>query len=148
MCCAWQGWIFFKKKIVPKIGEMGQKWANGLIRKFSHYFFLNLAYKESYYFLYSCSNPILWKNLVPEIWARMFLANQVAGFLNWLYFQNTKMKAWFFTCWYRLMEIKSWLKYIDVGLVKNGCGHSGLRTLKLTVSQKGINGINWFLVCW
>ena len=31
---------------------------------------------------------------------------------------------------------------------KNGCGHSGLRTLKLAVSQKGINGINLILVCW
>ena len=34
-----------------------------------------------------------------------------------------------------------------VGMVKNGCGNSGLRRLKLAVSQKGINRINWFLVC-
>ena len=33
-----------------------------------------------------------------------------------------------------------------MGVVKNGCGHSGLRTIKLAVSQKGINEINWFLV--
>ena len=46
------------------------------------------------------------------------------------------------------MEIKSWLKNIGVGIVKNGCDHSSLRTLKLTVSQVGIIGINWFLVCW
>ena len=45
-------------------------------------------------------------------------------------------KAWFFACWHRLMEIKSWLKNIGEGIVKNGCGHSGLRTLKLAVSQK------------
>ena len=38
------------------------------------------------------------------------------------------------------MEIKSWLKKIGVGMVKNGCDNSGLKTLKLTVSQKGING--------
>ena len=44
------------------------------------------------------------------------------------------------------MEIKSSLKNIGVGVVKNGCGHSGLRTIKLAVSQKGINEINWFLV--
>ena len=37
------------------------------------------------------------------------------------------------------MEIK---KSIGVGEVKNGCDHTGLRTLKLAVSQKGINGIN------
>ena len=43
--------------------------------------------------------------------------------------------------------MKSWLKNIGVDVVKNGCGHSGLRTLKLAVCQKGINGINLFLVC-
>ena len=37
------------------------------------------------------------------------------------------------------MEIKSWLKNVGVGLVKNGCDHFGL---KLAVSQNGINGIN------
>ena len=45
------------------------------------------------------------------------------------------------------MEIKSWLKNTGVGMVRNGCGHSGLKTLKLAVSQEGINGINRFLVC-
>ena len=29
-------------------------------------------------------------------------------------------------------------------MVENGCGHSGLRTLKLAVSQKGINEITGF----
>ena len=45
------------------------------------------------------------------------------------------------------MKIKSWLKNIGVSVVKNGCDHSRLRTLKLAVSQDGFNGINWFLVC-
>ena len=45
------------------------------------------------------------------------------------------------------MEIKVWLKNIGVGVVKNGCAQSGLRTLKFVQSQKGINEINWFLVC-
>ena len=40
------------------------------------------------------------------------------------------------------MELKSLLKGIEVGIVKNWCGHSGLRTLKFAVSQEGINGIN------
>ena len=122
----------------------------GFTEKFSHYFFLNLVYKESsYYLLYSCSNPILGKNPVLEIWAKMLLANQIVGFLNWLYIlQNVKIKKTdFFACWYRLMEIKSWLQNIGVDMVNNGCGHSGLRTLKLTLSQKGTTGINWFLVC-
>ena len=46
-----------------------------------------------------------------------------------------------------LTEIKVWMKNIEVSVVKNGCGHSGVRTLKLAISQKRINEINWFLVC-
>ena len=56
-------------------------------------------------------------------------------------------KAWFFACWYRFMENRNWLKNIGVGVVKNGCGHSVLRTLKLAVCQGKTNEINWFLVC-
>ena len=57
-------------------------------------------------------------------------------------------KAWFFACWYRFMESRSWLKNIEVDMVKSGCGHSVLRTLKLAVCQGQMNEINWFLVCW
>ena len=56
-------------------------------------------------------------------------------------------KAWFFACWYIFIEIRSSLKNIGVGLVKNGFGDSGLQTLKLAVSQEVVDGINWFLVC-
>ena len=56
-------------------------------------------------------------------------------------------KAKFCACWHRFMIIKRWLKNIGVSMVKNGWGHSSLRTLKLAVSQEGINEINWFLVC-
>ena len=68
----------------PKNGESGPKIGFfGFIGKFNHYFFLNLVYKESpYYLQYSYTNPILGKNLVAEIWAKMLLANQIAGFLN------------------------------------------------------------------
>ena len=57
-------------------------------------------------------------------------------------------KAYFFAYWYRYTESKSWLKNIGVGLVKNGCGHSVLRTLKLAICQGKMSEINWFLVCW
>ena len=57
-------------------------------------------------------------------------------------------KAWFFAYSCRFIKIKSWLKNIDVGVVKKRCGYSGLRTLKLAVSQEGISGVNWFLVWW
>ena len=61
---------------MPKIGIFG------FIGKFSHCFFLNLVYKESSYLLYSYTNPMLGKNLFPDIWAKMLSANQIAGFLN------------------------------------------------------------------
>ena len=57
-------------------------------------------------------------------------------------------KAWVFAFRCRFIEIKSWLKNIGLGVAKNGCGHSGLGTLKLAVSQEGINRVSWFLVCW
>ena len=81
--------VFFEK--------LGQSWAKigffGFIWKFSHYFFLNLVYKEnSCYLLYSCTNPILGKNLFPEIWAKILLAYQIAGFFNWLYLPTTTIK--------------------------------------------------------
>ena len=34
------------------------------------------------------------------------------------------------------MELKTWLESIGVGVMKNVCGHSGLRKLKLTASLK------------
>ena len=52
----------------------------------------------------------------------------------------------FFAWWYKFMEIRNWLKNIWVGAAKNGCSYSGYRTLKLAVSQEGINGINWFFL--
>ena len=57
-------------------------------------------------------------------------------------------KVWFFVCWCRFMEIKSWLKNTGVGMVKNGIDHSGLRTIKLAVYQGVINRVSWFLICW
>ena len=33
-------------------------------------------------------------------------------------------------------------------MIKNGCDQSGHGTLKLTVSQEWLDGMNWFFVCW
>lgn len=43
------------------------------------------------------------------------------------------------------MDIEILLKNIAEDMVKNRTGYSGLRTLKLAVSQDGINGITDFL---
>ena len=42
----------------------------------------------------------------------------------------------------KIHGIKSLLKTFGVEMVKNGCGHFRLRTLKLAVSQERINRIN------
>ena len=40
----------------------------------------------------SCTNPIFVKNLFPEIWNKMLLANQIAGFFNQLSLHKKVMK--------------------------------------------------------
>ena len=57
-------------------------------------------------------------------------------------------KVWLFACWYKFIKIKNWLKNIRMGVVINGCTHFGFRILKLAVSHKDVNGINWFLAFW
>ena len=99
-----------------------------------------MAYNDSlYYLLYSCTDPIFGRNVVPEILAKMLSANQIARFSNQLYMsleQNDEKAG------YRFMKSKSLLKNIGVGVVKNECVHSSCVTLRLVVSQKGINGMN------
>ena len=51
----------------------------------------------------------------------------------------------FFTCWYKFPNNKSWLTIFCLGLIKNGYGKSGSRTLKLSLFQEWIGGINIFL---
>ena len=77
------GKIFF----TTRIGRMGPKWAKNLV------ILLSLIYNENlYYLLCSCTNPIFEKIFVPEIWAKMFSAIQIAGLFNLPYLQNKSMK--------------------------------------------------------
>ena len=62
------------------------------------------------------TNLIFGKILVPEIWAKMLLANEIAEFLNQIYLQNKIMKN------------------VGLGVVLN----SGYRTKKSAVSHKEI----------
>ena len=53
------------------------------IEKLCHWILLDLFYNENLYILLCCcTNPIFGKIFVPEIWAKMFSANQIAGFFN------------------------------------------------------------------
>ena len=42
--------------------------------------------------MWSCRNPVFGKIFVPEIWAKMFSANQIAGYFNQPYLQNKSIK--------------------------------------------------------
>ena len=50
-----------------------------------------------------------------------------------------------FACWSKFIDFKNWLKNIGMGMPINMFVHSGCRNLKLAVSHKEINGINWFV---
>ena len=80
---------FFPKKL-RKLAQNGPETGFfQFIGKFGHSFLMNLIYNENLFYLpCSCTNPIFRKIFVPEIWAKMFSANQIAGFLNQSYLQN------------------------------------------------------------
>ena len=67
-----------------------------------------------------------------------FCQSDYTIFKSTLSLEENDEKAWFFACCYRQIEIKSWLKNIEVGTVKTGCGHYGPSTLEPAVSQEGI----------
>ena len=77
---------FLRNFFFPKHWE---KWAkNGpksgifqFLGRFDHYFLLN-SIINLYYLLCSCTNLIFEKVFILEIWAKMFSANQIAGFFN------------------------------------------------------------------
>ena len=67
----------------------------------------------------------------------MSSANQIAGFLNQLFLQNKAMKQHeFLPGDTNSQKLKVDRKFFWLGMVNNGCDHSSLYTLKLTVSQE------------
>ena len=79
----------------------------------------------------------------------MFSANQIAGFLNQLFLsEQSDETASFFAFRYKFTKIESCSKIYWVNMVKKGHSQSGHRTLKLIVSKKWTDGINWFFTCW
>ena len=90
--------------------------------------------------------PCLEKNVVPEIWAKMLSANQIAEFSNHLYLLNKLMKwpdyllrTYYQTNLHKFIKIKTWWERFWLGMVKNVSSHFGHETLKLVLSQKWIN---------
>ena len=110
-----------------------------------------MVYSESlHYLLYSCSNFIFGKKCGSWDRGQNAFDQSICRILKLtIALKQIDKKGWIFACCYRFMKIKILLKNIGVGMIKNGCGHSGRGTLKLTVSQEAIKiVINWFLVRW
>ena len=115
-----------KNFFASKLGKWAKNCFFQFIGKFGHQFLLNLIYNETLqYLLCSCPNPIIWKIFVPEIWAKMFSANKIEGFIIQSYLQNKSM-------------IQPDFLHIDTisKLTKKSWGGRGHRTLKLTLSQE------------
>ena len=98
-----------------------------------------------YYLMYSCTNPIFGKHLVPEIWNKMLVGNQIAGLLNQLYLSKKTMKKHdFFPCWCKVMKV-DW-KILGCAWSKIVVETLAIGLYKLAVSQEGNGRIAWFLV--
>ena len=122
---AWQPDYFWKMCLPPTCQSCVEilKLLKDLVIKFFCIWYIMIWYIMIqfgilYYLLYSWTNPIPVENLVPEMWPKMFWANQIAGFkINYSISLNQHDdRAWFFPCLYKFKE-RNW-----VGPVKNGCG--------------------------
>ena len=97
-----------------------------------------MIYNENlFYLLCSCANAIFGKIFVPEIYAKMFSANQIAGHFNQPYLQKKSVKLPdFLHVDTNSHKLKVDQKMLGWALSEDGCGQPGHRTLKLTVSQE------------
>ena len=80
------------------------------------------------------------QNALGQSYYRIFKSNCISWAKLW--------KSLIFCMFIQIHQNYKLIENYWNGLVKNGCGYSVLRTLKLVVCQGEMNGINWFLVCW
>ena len=89
---------------------------------------------------------------VPKIWAKMFSANQIAGFFNHI----CRRDQWNSLIFCMLIQIP--IKQKSIKNFCSGCGQHCVWPVcisvwksvcvKLTLSQEWIDGVNWFFACW
>ena len=104
--------------------------------------------EDLYYLLCSCTNPISGKILVPEIWTKIYSANQIPGFFNQHISRTNQWNSPIFHVDTNLHKLKVDWEIFWMGVTRNGCGQFGHRTLKLAVSQKRIDEMNWLFAWW
>ena len=98
--------------------------------------FLNLVYNRIDISLYISTNTTFGKILVPMSPNTLGQSDLDDIRMNYI----SRAKWWnslILACRYKFMEIEIRLKNIFLCMIKDGCGHSGHRNLKLAVSQKG-----------
>ena len=88
---------FSERFFAPKIGKMDHKWARNRVvwiywKILSLIFTEFVLYWKFILFAVFLHKSLIGKILVPDIWAKMFSANQIAGFFNQPYLQNKSMK--------------------------------------------------------
>ena len=89
------------------------------------------------------------KSIFGCTWSEIGVTNLVSGPKIWLFLKNEQIELTDFLHTGRnFMQIERWLKIFGVSMVKNGCGQSLDRALKLTVSEEWTDGIKWFFACW
>ena len=140
-CCAWQSQIFGRKFSCPKNGENRPKigYFMNLLENVVIGFFWIRSIKKVY--INCCilaQIPYLRKSGSWDMGQNPCGQSDCRIFKSTLSPQESDQKAWLFSCRHRIMEIKKWSKNIGVGVVKNGCVHSGLRALKSAYLKKDL----------
>ena len=85
------------------------------------------------YICCSCTNSIFGKIFVPEIWAKMFSANQIAEYFNQTYLQHKSVICPDILHVDTNSHKLSLSKHSWVGTIKNGCGQSSYGTLYIVL---------------
>ena len=80
-----------------KIGKMDQKWSKNRV----FWIYWKIWSLIFYYLLCICTNSIVKKIFVPEIWAKIFSANQIALQKSTISSEQINEIARFFACWYK-----------------------------------------------
>ena len=121
---------FFEKKFAPKMGKITQKWAKinvflNLLENLVITFFWIWSRKKFILFAVFWLKSHTWEKFGSwHLGQNALKQSDCSIFKLTLSLEQNDEKAWFLACCCRFIEIKSWLKNIGVGLVKNECGHS------------------------
>ena len=107
---------------------------------------LNLIFNENSYCCVPAQIPYLEKYLFLRYGPKCSQSIRLQDFLINLI---SRTNQWNFLHVDTNSHIKSWSKNFRAGImVRDGYGQPGHRTLKLALSQKWVDGMNWFFACW